>query len=74
MPERNWKRPTLFVISALALIGVVYILSVIQRSHSLELWDLVLGGVLAPLFLLGVVVSMFGCNTCVSKMFGRVSD
>ena len=71
MPEKNWKRPTLFVISALALIGGAYIFSVNQHPSSQELWVLVLTGFLAALFILGVIVSIFGCNGCVARMFGR---
>ena len=71
MPEANWKRPTLLVLAAAMLAGLVT-LFMLFHAHPNNI-TLYLFGV--PLFLaavLGVLVAINGCSACVSRLFGDV--
>src|SRR5262245_44458622 len=70
-PARKWKRPVLFVISIpiLLLGAVVFFLP--PQYTPLELLPLyVLSGFVQFIGLLGLIVSLLGCNACVARTFG----
>jgi len=71
-PQKQWKRPVLFVLSIVMLVGGGYIFSINEHPSSQEPFTLVLLALMVILFILGLVVSVFGCNHCVAKLFGDV--
>ena len=70
LPVKSWKRPALFVASAL-----LTAVAVIALRLTLERGDLQFLSVLSILFsgftLLGVAISIGGCAACVSRFLGR---
>jgi len=66
-PERTWKRPILFVASLLitALGAVVFAPNL---PNHLGLYALF--GFVFLMGIFGIVVSIWGCNACVARVFG----
>ena len=66
-PERKWKRPGLFIASALIAALAAYVLAAKSGSFlpMYALWGalLLVGG-------FGIAISIFGCNACVARVFG----
>ena len=70
LPAKSWKRPALFVTSALFTA-----VAVVALRLTLERGDLQFLSVLSILFsgftLLGVAISICGCAACVARFLGR---
>jgi hypothetical protein len=71
MPERAWKRPWLFVFSLLLGGGFGALLWAFwTKEDSLAFTGL--AALLLAVSLLGLLVSVKGCNACVARLFGSV--
>lgn len=69
MPEKPWKRPALFVFSLLGAVGFGILLWHAWTATAGVLY-FILTGLLVALSLLGILVSLRGCNACVARLFG----
>lgn len=69
MKEKPWKRPALFVLSVLgsAGFGALLWLSWVN-PEGIPL--MALAGFLVAASILGILVSLHGCNACVARLFG----
>ena len=66
--EASWKRPVLLIASLIGTVGCAAVLWVFRGrwvNVALVLW-----GVLMLYCILGVVVSINGCNSCVARLAG----
>jgi hypothetical protein len=70
MPEKKWKRPVLLVLSLVGAIGFGALLWLAWTKATLGFGLLAIA--LTAVFLLGVAVSLNGCNACVARLFGSV--
>lgn len=71
MPQAKWKRPTLFILSFIALVGGGYaVYYVVQSEGPIDIVTKSLCIFLGLVFLLGLITSVFGCNRCVARVFG----
>ena len=71
MPERTWKRPWLFVFS-LVLSGGFGTLIWLFWAKEDSLAFAGLSALLVVAGILGLMVSIKGCNACVARLFGQV--
>ena len=72
MPEKKWKRPLLFILSFIGLVGGGYLFYISKHLSSNDPFTIILALVCGAFLLLGLVVSAVGCNRCVAKLFGNV--
>jgi hypothetical protein len=70
MPERKWKRPFVFVVSLLVLVGLTYWQFFSTDPEAMETGAKVISVVVGLMFLLGLISSVFGCEKCVAKVCG----
>jgi hypothetical protein len=72
-PIRRWKRPVLLIVSLVMTIGS---LALIVFAFTMPIpsgdspWGAILAVPFVPLGILGLVVSLRGCDVCVAKLFG----
>jgi hypothetical protein len=69
MPEKTWKRPALLILSVVGAVGfgALLWLSLIDATNVLFI---ALSMLLAAASLLGILVSLQGCDACVARLFG----
>jgi len=72
MPQKKWKRPALFILSIVLLVGGSYLYSINEHPSSHEPFTLVLLLLAVSILLFGLLVSVIGCNSCVARIFGNV--
>lgn len=70
MPEKQWKRPMLFILSFTILIGGGYLFSINEHPYSKEPITLMLLALVSAVLILAIIVSIIGCNRCVARIFG----
>lgn len=70
-PEKGWKRPLLFIASVLLGGGFGFLLWLLW-GHENYFFFAALAIPLVTGSILGLVVSIQGCNACVSRLFGEV--
>ena len=68
--EKKWKRPVLFLCSVPILaLGLVPLFLPLAQGTVLQLLGLyVLFGFILFIAVLGILVSLFGCNACVARL------
>ena len=69
-PEMRWKRPWLFAICAVSL--TVLMVAVSMSREESFLVSYLFGPFLIAISLLGIVVSIGGCDACVARLFGEL--
>lgn len=68
MPQKRWKRPVMLAISIASLGGLWFL----QNKHLLDrVFAQIVAVLVALVLLLGIVVSLIGCDRCVAKLFGK---
>ena len=70
-PEKEWKRPSLFLGSLLLCGGFGYLLWLLL-GHENYFFFAVLAVPLVAGSVLGIVVAVRGCNACVARLFGEI--
>jgi hypothetical protein len=70
-PEAAWKRPILFLLSVVTVVGSSWVLWAF-RSRPDAFILLVLAGAFVMVGALSVLVSIRGCNACVARLFGEI--
>ncbi len=70
MPESKWKRPFIFIASVLMLTGLTYWQFFSSDPEASETGAKVISIIVALMFLVALVTSIFGCNKCVAKVCG----
>lgn len=71
-PQKEWKRPILFVLSLLVLIGGSYLFYISEHPSSKDPFTIILAIIIATLFMFCIAVSVLGCNRCVARLFGDI--
>ena len=72
MPHRKWKRPILLLLSIIGLIGAGALFIVYENPSTSNKFTIVLALACGLLLLLGLVVSIIGCDKCVARIFGDI--
>jgi hypothetical protein len=67
----NWKRPALLILS-IVLMGGLLAVARFGAIPAGAVWPWALLALLFGLGVLGVVVAICGCLTCVSRLFGGI--
>lgn len=70
-PEKKWKRPTLLLLSIVLLLSGSYFSLVSEHPSSQNPLIFFLASILAIFCLLGVFVSLVGCDRCVARILGN---
>jgi len=70
MPEKAWKRPALLAFSLLGTGG--FGSGLWFTWNEANVGTLILFAALLGMFVLGIFVSLKGCNACVARLFGSV--
>lgn len=69
--EAGWKRPVLLLCSLILALGFGALIWLF-RDRVDALHFLVLAGIIALAGIIGIFVSLRGCNACVARLFGEV--
>lgn len=72
LPQRQWKRPLLFLLSLAGLVGTGYLLYAREPSWAENPLVMVLFLVCPILLILALIVSVTGCDRCVARFLGEV--
>jgi hypothetical protein len=67
----SWKRPALLILSILFMGGLLAV-AIFAKIPAGAVWPWLLLAFLSGLGLLGLVVAVRGCLTCVSRLFGGI--
>ncbi len=74
MPIKKWKRPILYIISLVFFLGWGLLFVLLMISFDFSDIDLIVTALLSfflmLLGLLGLKVSIIGCDRCVARIFG----
>lgn len=71
-PQKQWKRPTLFIISIMALLCGIVLLNINIGKSSMGPFTILLSSFLGFILVTGIVVSVIGCDRCVAKLIGDI--
>ena len=70
MPQRKWKRPTLFIICMVSLVGGSALFYVSEHPNASSSFTICLAIFIGLILLLGLIVSIVGCDKCVARALG----